>query len=320
MSEKPHTVAIGAFIVGALLISIVIAIFVLGSGLGQSDKIVMVFNGSVKGLNIGAPVAIRGVQVGQVTSIKIVLNKDTLDILMLVEADFRAQNIQTVGTKKEDVTEELIHRGLRAQLNTQSLLTGLLYVEMDFHPNSEVQLADIDSPHFQFPTIPTDLERLAMKLQKMDFAKLADNVDSALNGINTFITSADFQAMPNTLKATLDAVTTLSNQLQSQLASSMPKLDLVLDGTAVTVANANKQLPIISAGITKNLDTLNQAITAFETAMNDIDELVAADSPTTYRMNEALKELALAAKAMQQLAKTLEEQPEALIRGRRGDN
>lgn len=320
MSEKPHTVAIGAFIVGALLISIVIAIFVLGSGLGQSEKIVMVFNGSVKGLNIGAPVAIRGVQVGQVTSIKIVLNKDTLDILMLVEADFRAQNIQTVGTKEEDVTEELIHRGLRAQLNTQSLLTGLLYVEMDFHPNSEVQLADIDSPHFQFPTIPTDLERLAMKLQKMDFAKLADNVDSALNGINTFITSADFQAMPNTLKATLDAVTTLSNQLQSQLASSMPKLDLVLDGTAVTVANANKQLPIISAGITKNLDTLNQAITAFETAMNDIDELVAADSPTTYRMNEALKELALAAKAMQQLAKTLEEQPEALIRGRRGDN
>lgn len=320
MSEKPHTVAIGAFIVGALLISIVIAIFVLGSGLGQSDKIVMVFNGSVKGLNIGAPVAIRGVQVGQVTSIKIVLNKDTLDILMLVEADFRAQNIQTVGTKEEDVTEELIHRGLRAQLNTQSLLTGLLYVEMDFHPNSEVQLADIDSPHFQFPTIPTDLERLAMKLQKMDFAKLADNVDSALNGINTFITSADFQAMPITLKATLDAVTTLSNQLQSQLASSMPKLDLVLDGTAVTVANANKQLPIISAGITKNLDTLNQAITAFETAMNDIDELVAADSPTTYRMNEALKELALAAKAMQQLAKTLEEQPEALIRGRRGDN
>jgi len=320
MSEKPHTVAIGAFIVGALLISIVIAIFVLGSGLGQSEKIVMVFNGSVKGLNIGAPVAIRGVQVGQVTSIKIVLNKDTLDILMLVEADFRAQNIQTVGTKEEDVTEELIHRGLRAQLNTQSLLTGLLYVEMDFHPNSEVQLADIDSPHFQFPTIPTDLERLAMKLQEMDFAKLADNVDSALNGINTFITSADFQAMPNTLKATLDAVTTLSNQLQSQLASSMPKLDLVLDGTAVTVANANKQLPIISAGITKNLDTLNQAITAFETAMNDIDELVAADSPTTYRMNEALKELALAAKAMQQLAKTLEEQPEALIRGRRGDN
>ena len=174
MSEKPQSVAIGAFIVGALLISIVTIIFVLGSGLGQKDKIVMVFNGSVTGLNIGAPVAIRGVQVGQVTAVKIILNKDTLDIMMLVEADFRPDVIQTVGSTQEDVTEELIKRGLRAQLNTQSLLTGLLYVEMDFHPNSEVQLADIDSPHNQFPTIPTDLERQALKRQKKNILKKAE--------------------------------------------------------------------------------------------------------------------------------------------------
>jgi paraquat-inducible protein B len=320
MSEKPQPVAIGAFIVGALLISIVTAIFILGSGFGQREKIVMVFNGSVKGLNIGAPVAIRGVQVGQVTAVKIILNKDTLDIMMLVEADFRPDVVQTVGSTQEDVSEELIKRGLRAQLNTQSLLTGLLYVEMDFHPNSEVQLADIDSPHFQFPTIPTDLERLAMKLQKMDFSKLAEDLESTISGINAFITSKDFQAMPGSLTATLDAVTTLSTQLQAQLATSIPKVDRVLDGAAVTVANANTQLPVIADGITRNLDTLNQAITAFETAMEDIDSLVAPDSPTTYRMNEALRELALAARAMQQLAKTLEEQPEALIRGRRGDN
>ena len=320
MSEKPHTVAIGAFIVGALLISIVTIIFVLGSGLGQKHKIVMVFNGSVKGLNIGAPVAIRGVQVGQVTAIKIVLNKDTLDIMMLVQADFQPHNIQAIGSQREDITEELIQRGLRAQLNTQSLLTGLLYVEMDFHPNSKIELADIDSPHFQFPTIPTDLERLAMQLQEMDFSKLAEDLESTIEGINTFITSEEFQAMPGSLAATLDAVTTLSTQLQSQLATSMPKVDRVLDGAAVTVANANTQLPVIADGITRNLDTLNQAITAFEAAIEDIDSLVAPDSPTTYRMNEALKELGLAARAMQQLAKTLEEQPEALLRGRRGDN
>ena len=320
MSEKPHTVAIGAFILGALLISIVVVIFVLGSGLGQREKIVMAFNGSVKGLNIGAPVAIRGVQVGQVTAIKIILNRDSLDILMLVEADFRPQNIQTVGRNKGNVVEDLIQRGLRAQLNTQSLLTGLLYVEMDFHPGTEVQLADIDSPYFQFPTIPTNLEQLAMKLQEMDFSKFVEDLESTLEGVNTFINSEEFQTMPASLKTTLEAVSDLSRQLQSQLATSMPKVDKVLDGAAGTIATANKQLPVIADGITQNLDTLNQAITAFETAMEDIDSLVAPDSPTTYRMNEALKELALAARAMQQLAKTLEEQPEALIRGRRGDN
>lgn len=319
MSEKPHTVAIGAFILGAMLISIVVVIFVLGSGLGQREKIVMAFNGSVKGLNIGAPVAIRGVQVGQVTAIKIILNRDSLDILMLVEADFRPQNIQTVGRNKGNVVEELIQRGLRAQLNTQSLLTGLLYVEMDFHPDSEVQLADIDSPYFQFPTIPTNLEQLAMKLQEMDFSKFVEDLESTITGVNSFISSEEFQTMPASLKATLEAVNDLSRQLQSQLATSMPKVDKVLDGAAGTIATANTQLPVIADGISQNLDTLNQAITAFQKAMEDIDSLVAPDSPTTYRMNEALKELALAAMAMQQLAKTLEEQPEALIRGRRGD-
>ena len=113
MSEKPHTVAIGAFIVGALLIAIVAVIFVLGSGFGQADKIVMVFNGSVKGLNIGAPLALRGVQVGQVTAIDVILYADTLEVLMLVEANFHEDAIQRVGTTSGDVTEELIQRGLR---------------------------------------------------------------------------------------------------------------------------------------------------------------------------------------------------------------
>ncbi|MGD9021787.1 MAG: MlaD family protein [Lysobacterales bacterium] len=319
MSEKPHNVAIGAFIVGALLIVIVTVIFVAGSGLGKGDRIVMVFDGSVKGLNVGAPVALRGVQVGQVTDIDVVLNADSLEILMLVTADFQEDAIKRIGSTTDDVTEELIARGLRAQLNTQSLLTGLLYVQLDFYPDSPINLADIDSPHYQFPTIPTDLERIAMKLEKMDFAKLAGQIETAIEGVNTLVTSEDFQAMPTSLRTTLDSVTTLSNQLQSQLATSMPKVDRVLDGTAVTVESANVEIPRISRAVTDNLEALNQAILAFDGAMEDIDGMVSPESPTAYRLNEALKELALAARAMQQLAKTLDEQPEALIRGRRGD-
>ncbi len=319
MSEKPHTVAIGAFIIGALLIAIVTVIFVLGSGFGQADKIVMVFNGSVKGLNVGAPLALRGVQVGQVTAIDVILDADTLEVLMLVEADFYEDAIQRVGTASGDVTEELIQRGLRAQLNTQSLLTGLLYVQLDFYPGSEITLADIDSPYYQFPTIPTDLERIAMKLQKLDLSKLMDQAEDTITGLNTFLTSEDFQAMPGTLKATLDSVTTLSNQLKTQLATSLPKVDRVLEGAAVTVETANQELPDISAGMKKNLDALNEAIVTLDGALTDIDGMVSPESPTSYRLNEALRELALAARAMQKLAKTLEEQPEALLRGRRGD-
>ena len=171
----------------------------LGSGLGNREKIVMVFDGSVKGLNIGAPVALRGVQVGQVTTCKSSSTRIQLDIIMLVEADFSATT-SSGRQEPDDVTEELIQRGLRAQLNTQSLLTGLLYIQLDFHPNSELILADIDSPYFQFPTIPTDLERIATKLQYLDFTKLPTIWNSASRASIPWLTSADFQACRATYK------------------------------------------------------------------------------------------------------------------------
>jgi paraquat-inducible protein B len=319
MSDKPHAVAIGAFIVGALLIAFSVVIFFLGSGFGNREKIIMVFDGSVKGLNVGAPVALRGVQVGQVTDIEIILDADTLELIMLVEADFRSENIRRRGKSNADLTEELIQRGLRAQLNSQSLLTGLLYIQLDFHPDTKLVLADIDSPNVQFPTIPTDLARIAKKLQDLDFGKLANNLESAAQGINTLVNSAAFQSLPADAQATMHSLKALGDQLKSQLATSMPKVDAVLDGAAITVATANAELPKVAQQVRGDLAALNQAIASFEKTMTNINGLVSPDSATTYQLNQALRELALAGRSLQLLAKTLEEQPEALLRGRSGN-
>ena len=312
MSEKPHTVAIGAFIVGALLIALATILFVLGSGFGNKEKVIMVFDGSVKGLNVGAPLALRGVQVGQVTNIDLILDSDNVELIMVVEADFHSKNIRRQGSVTADLTEELIARGLRAQLNSQSLLTGLLYIQMDFHPGSDLNLADIDSPYFQFPTVPTDLERITKKLQDLDISKLVDDLEGIAKGLNVFVSSDEFQGMPAGLATTLDSLTGLSNQLQQQLATTGPKVDRILDG-------ANTQLPRLSDMVASNLETINDATVAFEKTMTDIEGLVAYDSATLYRLNQALQELTRAGRALQLLAKTLEEQPESLIRGKSGD-
>jgi len=319
MSEKPHAVAIGAFIVGALLIALSLVIFLLGSHFGDKEKVVMVFDGSVKGLNIGAPLALRGVQVGQVTDIELILDKKSIELIMVVEADFSSKNIRRKGNTDKDITEELIERGLRAQLKTQSLLTGLLFIQLDFHPGSKLVLTDIDSPYFQFPTVPTDLERISRKLQDIDISKLTEDLGNVANGINAFINNEDFQAMPTTIKTALASLTGLSNQLQQQLATTTPKLDKVLDGAAITVATANTELPKLSALVRNNLKILNTAIAAFENTVKDLDGLIAYDSATMYRLNQALRDLSQAGKAVQELANTLEEQPESLIRGKRGD-
>ncbi len=320
MSEKHSTVAIGAFVTGALLIAVATVIFALGTGFGsERSKVVMVFEGSVKGLQVGAPVALRGVQIGQVTDIELILDADTVELIMLVEAEFRSENVRRIGTSTESLTEELISRGLRAQLNTQSLLTGLLYVQLDFHPGSEIVLADIDSPHLQIPTIPTELERLTRKLESIDFAKVAGDLETTAAGLSTFVSSEGFQTLPGKLQAMLASATELSEQLGRQVASTGPKLDGVLDGAAVTFETTNRELPALAELAKRNMAVLEEAILAFESGMREVESLVEHDSTTIHELNRALRELSQAGRALRLLVKALEEQPDALIRGRDGD-
>jgi paraquat-inducible protein B len=318
MNEKPHTVAIGSFIVGALLIAISGLIFLGGSGFGSDrDKVVMVFDGSVKGLSVGAPVALRGVQIGQVTDIQLIFDTDTVDVIMVVEAELSNQNIRRKGSATaDDFTEELIARGMRAQLNTQSLLTGLLYIQLDFFPDSAVNLADITSRYIQLPTVPTELERLTRGLESVNWAQLANDMKDIAAGINQFIGSEEFQALPAGLTSALASYEKLSDDIQLLLTTSGPKFNRVLDSTGDTVETFNKELPKFSALAEENLNLLDDALIAFQEAMTEIDALVSADSATTYELNKALRELAQAGRALQLLAKTLEEQPEALIRGK----
>lgn len=319
MSEKQQSVAIGAFVIGASLIALATMIYLLGSGFGDKEKVVMVFDGSVKGLNVGAPLALRGVKVGEVTDIELILDSGKTNIIMLIEANFDAQNIRRKGITDTNLTEELIARGLRAQLNTQSLLTGLLYVELDFFPNSALNLVDIDSPHLQFPTIPTNLQRIAKKLEDLDITRITDELESIGNGINKLISNEKFQQLPDNLTSTLESLRDLSAQISAQLATTGPKLDTVLDETAVTVANANIQLPKLATMVESNLKILNEAIAAFEQGMNGIDGLVSPDSATLFELNTALQEMARAGRSLQALANTLEAHPESLLRGKSGD-
>lgn len=320
MSEKPHAIAIGAFILGALLIGFTIVMFALGTNFGQSrETVVMVFDGSVKGLNIGAPVAIRGVQIGQVTAIELMLDADSLDLIMLVEAQLSGETIKRLGGDTKAVTDQLIARGLRAQLKTQSLLTGLLYIHLDFRPDKPPVLAQIDTEYTQIPTIPTDLELLARQVEEIDLAALAGKLEGTIDGLNAFVTSPAFQTLPANLEESLASLTALSNELRGQVAASGPKLDGVLDGASATLAGVNKELPQLSALTQKNLDVLSDAITAFEDTMRNIDSLVAPGSATAYQLDKALRELTLASRAIQQLANMLDRQPEALLRGKQED-
>lgn len=321
MSENNHSVALGAFILGAILIAASVVVFIFGNGIGsQRERVVMVFDGSVKGLSVGAPVALRGVQIGQVTDINLVLDTDNDDLIMLVEADIDAETIQHRGATPEDLVGALVDRGMRAQLNPQSLLTGLLYVLLDFHPDSPAAVANIDSPYTQIPTIPTELQKISRRLEQIDFAQVASDLRAIASGLRTVITDEQFQQLPADMQATFQSVSALSEELRASVGDSGPRLNALLDSAAITLASINTQLPRLATVVETNLDVVQKAARSFEGAMTEIDRLASEDSPTTYELNKALRELAMAGRALQLLAKTLEEQPEALLRGKSEDS
>lgn len=305
MSDKPQNVATGAFIMGALLIAIAALLYLLGSGFRNAEPFIMVFDGAARGLNAGAPIALRGVKIGQVTDVDVVLDAQTAEVFVVVTGEIDDSTIRYRGDPSKVSTRDLIDRGLRAQLNTQSLVTGLLYIEIDFRPDSELILADIDSPYEQFPTIPTNLERLAKRLEDFDLDALNERLKTIGESIESVVSSDEFRELPSNMNETLQSLRSLSEQLQGQVASSGPRLDNVLEQTSTTIANANAELA--------------EAINAFQQSLKNLNDLTSTDSATLFELNSALQEISRASRSLRQLTTTLENQPEALLKGKGGD-
>jgi len=320
MSDDSKAVAIGAFVVGAAVIAISVVLFISSSGWGNDKtKVVMVFDGSVKGLSIGAPVTLQGVQIGQITNIHLNFDAETVNATAMVEAEIIHQKLGTKAGRAGELPEVVLAKDLRAQLHSQSLLTGLLYVQFEFQPETRVKLAEITSPYLQIPTIPTDLQRITQALESMDFVGLINDIRTIAGGLGQVVGSESFQKLPADLHSTLSSVAEMTILLEAQINSTGPKLDRVLDSTAKTMKVLNSEIPKLSATADTSLVLLNHAIGSFETTMLNVNMLVSDDSATIYGLKQALREVAQAGRELQLLAKTIEEHPEALIRGLRKD-
>lgn len=320
MSERRSSILVGAFIVGALVIAAAAVMFFAGGGLaGSRSKVVMVFDGSLRGLTIGAPVALRGVTIGQVTDIDLILNAEKGQVTMAVEAEIDPASMRMVGPMTDTIGDELVARGLSAQLNTQSLLTGLLYVQLDFIPEAEAKLSPLDSPYTQIPTIPTELEQIRRSLESIDYAAIADNVDRIATGLDTLLNSDDMQALPGSLRSSLAALETAGTDLTATLKRSSPALEALLMEGRSAMATLNTQMPEMTSALNRSLEKLDHALASASTALQSLEDAAAPSSAPRRQLSLAMQEVTLAARALRSLARSLEEHPESLLRGRPGD-
>lgn len=320
MSNRKNSALLGAFVVGAIVIAVAGALFFGGGGFGaERSRVVMVFDGSLRGLNVGAPVALRGVTIGQVTDIDLQLSASRGEVTMIVEAEIEPTNVQMLERVDDSIAHDLVAHGLRAQLNTQSLLTGLLYIQLDFFPDSEARLAGIDRGVPEIPTIPTELEQLRMSLQAIDYVAIAENLSRIGNGMDALLNNPDMQALPGSIRSTMVAVEQASVELTETIDDASPRLAALLNEGGATLSTVNARLPAMMDSFEGSLDSFESALASAESSLQRLEQAASPDSAPRQQLRAALQELSLAARALRSLAYSLDAHPESLLRGRQSE-
>jgi paraquat-inducible protein B len=321
MGKKANPAIIGAFVLGAIALCVV-GLIVLGSGrfFRNTARFVVFFPGTVDGLSVGAPVKVKGVEVGSVTDIRLrapgagiasvkEIAEEGIRIPVFIEIDNdKMSNLGAAGRNLNNpqTVKDLIAAGLRAQLATQSLLTGLLFVQLNFYPDIQASLVMPEGFEPQeIPAIPTNLERvqsaaedLIRKLQTVDVTRMVNSAADALDGINRLVNSPSLHQTVEALPATVTHLDETVTSLHRMVTDIDAKKGPLLDSLSVTVA--------------KGRETLEQA----RITLASIDRTLAPASPLATSVRGALQDVSEAARAVRLLADYLERNPGAIVRGR----
>jgi len=328
VAKKNNNIAIGSFIVGALVLTFLLLIFFSGGNyFTDKERVVMYFDGSVQGLQVGAPIKLKGVELGEIANIEVVFLADDHTIVNVVTADLILKRIHRNGEQPdEDVFDVVIEKGLRAQLNYQSLLTGLLYVELDFYPNSELRLLNLQSEYREFPTTKTDFESLFNQIEGVDLISISKGLASVLDALDSILKSgkleqaaSDFSAAAQAIEKTATSFDNAAVTLESELATLSKKLTVGIDGFTVLMDETNDQLPDLSSRLILTLTDLRKALNSIDETMAAAEGTFSEDSQLVEQLTRAAEEVDRAARAFRLLSETLEQEPEALIRGKKGN-
>jgi paraquat-inducible protein B len=318
VSNKANPAAIGAFVVGAVALAVV-AVLVLGSGklFRRTTRAVCFFTGDVMGLNVGAPVKFKGVDIGSVAEVRLRIAEQTgvpspeaikegIRIPVVIELDNDKVTQEGVARGFDrDRIKEFIELGLRARLVSQSLVTGLLLVSLDFNPDiPPVYVLPHDSDLIEIPTMPTSLQQIqaaaqdiVRRLENLDLERLVGAATGALEGI--------------------------------QRVADSPALKTAIDGLPETVTNANgaltsakdlfaridaEQGPLLRS-IRGTSDRASVALDHAATTLESVTQLIAPSAPLAVDLSTTLREFAMAAHSVRLLADSLDRNPSAIVRG-----
>jgi paraquat-inducible protein B len=345
MSKQANPTLIGGFVVGALVV-ITVAIILFGGEtfFSQRERVIMYFGGSVDGLNVGAPVNVRGVKVGTVIEIDIMFNTETGELRIPVIAEIDADSVNQARLFQADdpvraIIEDL---GMRAQLQIQSFLTSQLFIQLDYHPGTEINYYG-DGSMIEVPTIPMPIEEFDKALEDLSIDQILTDIASSLSAINIIVNSPEIMETVVNMKNAFASMDKLSTELNDSLvplaentSSAMTDAQDTLREMKLTMENIKEltdhDSPYVEEFETVLVEIADAARTVSElqdmpqfqkldAALNEITLAARQistfeDSPQMTNLNTAMEELTHAARSVRILADAIERNPEILLQGK----
>ena len=270
------------------------------AALKQPDTIaahyVLYFNESLRGLSVGAPVTLLGLPGGEVTDVGLDLDPKTMRVRGRVEivsyperlvAHLNEKQVAAgramlrSGQERHALMQRLVEqRGLRAQLRSGNLVTGQLFIALDFYPDAAKAKIDWSRDPVEIPVVPStvqDLETkitgIVAKLDKLPYEAIGTDVTKVLV----------------TLNQTLQDASKAVNRIDADVT---PELKMIVGELRGTISSAD--------GLLKSTDAT----------------LIGKDAPAQQDLRDALQEIARTARSLRVLTDYLERHPESLIRGK----
>jgi paraquat-inducible protein B len=301
--KSANPAVVGAFVLGAIALAVGGVIFFGSARLfADTERFVIYFEGSVNGLQVGSPVKLEGVEIGQVRSVRAIADTEAFEFLTetVIEVDrsrFQRRGPLLRGTDEER-TRRLIDAGIRARLELQSMITGQLFVGLLMLPDTEVRLVGgPDAPHPELPSVPTT-------------SQVMRTVRSAVE---------KFEALPlDDIVAKLDSVVAGVDHLvnESDLDEAISNFNLALIEARKAVADTRKLVQNVDGQVGPVAESAVAALGEAQTVLADAGAAVEPDSALALQLGTTLREVTEAARALRLLADYLERNPNSVVFGR----
>jgi paraquat-inducible protein B len=316
MSKPASKTLIGVFVLGALALA-VIALVIFGSGKFFERRItyVMYFDGSVKGLNIGSPVVFRGVKIGSVKDIELKADVKDFKLFIPVYVQVEPQKVTVMkgAPGQGQYIEELIKKGLRAQLEMQSIVTGQLMINVDFFPDKPARFVGLDPKYPEIPTISSPLDEMLKTAQELPLKELFDRLLKSIQGIEKIANSPQMTASLDSLSESLKEARKILTKIDHEVGPLMTNLKEA-SSSIKTIADKSEGVP---AAVEKTLATAQDALKQAEKTFLSVQNLASNNSVLVYQVDTALEEVSRASRSVRSLSDYLYRHPESLITGKK---